>query len=199
MHSPAATLALIVGVTAVDPMIARNDEPPPASVVTAAAVVATQVPAASATADSTVIAFAGPGGEVVGEATLLDAGPSGVLIRLRLHGLTPGPHAVHIHETGRCEGPDFTSAGGHMSPDERRHGLLSESGPHAGDLPNLFLDGDGPWRAELLATRVTLGDGPASLAEGASLVIHEGADDHRSDPAGAAGARVACAVIASGG
>lgn len=135
-------------------------------------------------------------GEVVGRAGL-DSTPSGVLIRLRLDGLPPGRHALHIHETGACEAPDFESAGGHYNPFGREHGFRDAAGPHAGDLPNIVVPPSGELQLEVLADEVTLREGRAALfdADGSALVIHAGADDYRTDPAGDAGDRLACGVV----
>lgn len=135
-------------------------------------------------------------GHEVGLATLA-AAPTGVLMAVRVHDLSPGLHGMHIHEYGTCEGPDFSSAGGHFNPDRRHHGLGNPNGPHAGDMPNLTVAADGTGMAAITLTRVTLGDGPSSLIQpgGTALVIHAKADDQHSDPAGNAGGRIACGVI----
>ncbi|MBM3504167.1 MAG: superoxide dismutase family protein [Alphaproteobacteria bacterium] len=121
----------------------------------------------------------------------------GVLLRAQLYGLPAGPRGFHIHEVGRCE-PPFQSAGGHFNPSGARHGFLSSAGGHAGDLPNLSVPEGGAVTVELILPGVTLKEGePESLldAEGTAFIIHSGADDYRSDPAGNAGGRIACGVI----
>ncbi|HBN10085.1 MAG TPA: superoxide dismutase [Cyanobacteria bacterium UBA8530] len=132
----------------------------------------------------------------VGEAQFTEEA-RGVRISLEVSHLAPGLHGIHIHDVGRCDPPDFTTAGAHFNPDGRRHGLLNPQGPHAGDLPNLNVGPDGKAKAEFLAPLVTLGPGPNSLfkPQGTSLVIHSGPDDERSDPAGNSGSRIACGVI----
>jgi len=122
---------------------------------------------------------------------------AGVLLRAELTGLPAGVLAFHIHEAGRCE-PPFASAGGHFNPDGHRHGILHEQGGHAGDMPNLQVPASGRLTVEVLNTAVTLEHGAGNSlfgGEGTSIVIHAGPDDYRSDPAGDAGARIACGVI----
>ena len=132
----------------------------------------------------------------IGTATLSPA-PAGVTIAIAVKGLSPGEHAIHVHGTAKCEGPAFTSAGGHFNPDQKQHGMNNAQGPHAGDMPNFMVDSTGRSSATVVAPGITLGDGPRSVftGGGTAVVIHEKADDMRSDPAGNAGARVACGVI----
>jgi Cu-Zn family superoxide dismutase len=117
----------------------------------------------------------------------------GARISGRVEGLTPGEHGFHIHAVGQCLGPAFASAGGHMNPMGRKHGFRSPEGPHLGDMENLVAGADGAAAFELLAK----GAGAAALfdGDGSALVIHAGADDHATDPAGNSGARVACGVL----
>jgi Cu-Zn family superoxide dismutase len=135
-------------------------------------------------------------GAVIGSATLTET-PNGVLVRAQAENLTPGWHAFHLHETGTCTPPDFTSAGGHFNPLGKSHGFASEHGSHAGDLPNVFVGEDGKLDVEFLASQVTLKEGATSLLDenGSALVIHAGVDDYKTDPAGDAGGRVVCGEI----
>lgn len=135
-------------------------------------------------------------GQTVGLATFTEV-PGGVRIVMDVKGLPPGTKGVHIHEVGKCEGPQFTSAGGHFNPDKKPHGVMNPQGPHAGDLPNLTVAADGSGRLETTTNRVTLGAGATSVldADGSALVIHAAADDFVTDPTGNAGGRSACGVI----
>ena len=136
-------------------------------------------------------------GESVGTATL-EARPDGVKVILQAAKLAPGQHGLHIHAVGKCAPPDFTSAGSHFNPQGKHHGLENPAGSHAGDLPDLVVGPDGTATAEILATHVSLeSTGANSLfqPEGTALVIHANPDDQKTDPAGNAGARIACGVI----
>ncbi|PWS37073.1 CRISPR-associated protein Csn1 [Falsiroseomonas bella] len=141
--------------------------------------------------------FIDPKGERIGSAHLADT-PNGVLITVELRNLPPGVHAFHVHETGRCEADGgFRSAGGHYAPRGHQHGYLVQGGAHAGDMPNQQVGEDGMLRAQVMNDKVTLRPGEASLLDrdGSAIVLHAQADDHRSQPAGDAGGRIACAVI----
>jgi Cu-Zn family superoxide dismutase len=126
----------------------------------------------------------------------------GVLLRVSLRGLTPGAHGIHLHQRGRCEAgtPAFESAGGHTNPTSRAHGWNAPNGQHQGDLPNLVVAGDGTASAEFVVAGARLGDGTGALtdADGVSVIVHAKADDHRTDPSGDSGDRVACAAFAPG-
>ncbi|WP_302058365.1 superoxide dismutase family protein [Paenibacillus sp. MZ04-78.2] len=141
----------------------------------------------------------GKQGTMIGTAKLTPAGSGGgVRIELEAASLSPGPHGFHVHETGKCEAPDFTTAGAHFNPEARKHGLNNPEGPHTGDLPNLEADQQGKVKADFVAKQLTLEPGqPNSLRKsgGTAFVIHEKADDLKSDPAGNAGGRIGCGVV----
>ena len=134
--------------------------------------------------------------KVVGTATLSEV-PGGVRVTLRVNGLKPGEHGFHIHAVGKCEPPDFMSAGAHFNPHAKHHGLANPQGPHAGDFPNLKVGADGAGSLDTIDSLVTLKEGPNSLIRpgGTSLIIHADPDDEKTDPAGNSGARVTCGVI----
>ncbi len=121
----------------------------------------------------------------------------GVRISGTVAGLTPGIHAFHFHAVGKCE-PPFKSAGGHFNPAGSPHGKHTDGGPHAGDMDNLHVVDSGPVQVDIVNDRVTLSTAVKHSLfgkDGSAIVIHAGADDYRSQPSGAAGARVACGVI----
>ena len=136
-------------------------------------------------------------GASIGSATISAVKTGGVSIALAVKGLEPGEHAFHIHSVAKCEGPAFTSAGGHFNPESKKHGTMNPDGPHAGDMNNFTVTKAGVGSAKFTDTKVTLGDGANSLfgGTGTALVIHAKADDMKTDPAGNAGARIACGPV----
>lgn len=127
----------------------------------------------------------------------LSAAQGMVHLQLDLKGLKPGAHALHVHGTPKCEGPAFTTAGGHFNPAAKKHGLKSPDGPHAGDMDNFTVAADGTAKGMVMAHGITLGSEANSVFAngGTALVIHAGPDDMTTDPAGAAGDRIACGII----
>lgn len=141
----------------------------------------------------------GEQGNSLGMVTLEET-PAGLLVTTDVSGLPAGEHGFHFHEKGQCDpGQKFTTAGGHFAPGSEKHGLMVMGGPHGGDMPNQHVGEDGVLKGQVLNTRVTLSPGATSLldADGSALVIHAGADDYKSQPAGDAGGRIACAVISA--
>ena len=138
-----------------------------------------------------------PDGNRIGNVAISELA-QGVRIFAQADNVPPGVHAFHIHETGQCDPPDFESAGGHYNPTGAQHGWDNSQGPHAGDFPNVHVHDDGRLTVEYFTNAVTLGEGDTTLfdGDGSAIVMHEGADDYQTDPAGDAGARIACGVIA---
>jgi Cu-Zn family superoxide dismutase len=134
-------------------------------------------------------------GKTIGSAALLSSS-RGPLLVVRLTGVAPGTHGLHIHEAARCDPPAFESAGPHLNPARRQHGSRNPAGPHLGDLPNVRASAAGAIDTTLVLDRAVLGsDGLGSGAPGRALVLHARADDLMTDPSGNSGARIACGVL----
>lgn len=138
-------------------------------------------------------------GKKVGRAELYEK-PGGLAVVVRVKGLPPGRHGMHIHEVGRCDPPDFQSAGAHFNPAGKQHGKKNPKGWHAGDMDNLVVNAQGKgeghfpvWPATLFSDATKLP--PLLDADGAAIVIHAHPDDEQTDPAGNAGARITCGVL----
>ena len=136
-------------------------------------------------------------GAVIGQVVSAE-GTSNLVLRIDAGSLPPGAHGIHLHAVGRCDGPKFESAGPHWNPGGRMHGRDNPQGAHVGDLPNLTANSAGRASVELNVTRATAaGIAPVADADGTALVIHAKPDDYRTDPSGASGDRIACAVLAA--
>lgn len=148
------------------------------------------------TAQSASIVMAPASGSLVSGKLTARPTPDGVRITGEVGGLQPrGMQAIHIHETGDCSAADATSAGGHFNPGQQPHGKSDGIAHHAGDMNNIVAHSNGVAQIDVQARGVTLGGGAANDIAGRAVVIHAKADDYQSQPAGNAGARVACGII----
>lgn len=145
----------------------------------------------------------GVDGQAIGSVAIA-AAPHGILLRLEVTGLSPGWHGMHLHAVGDCAdaAEGFKASQGHVNPGNAAHGLLEPAGAEAGDLPNIFAHADGRAVAEVYRDGVQLEPGPGGPdvpvlldGDGFAVVVHQGPDDHASQPIGGAGGRVACAAF----
>ena len=138
-------------------------------------------------------------GATIGTVQLHQDAAGVVQVRVDAAGLPAGAHGIHVHAVGRCDGPDFTTAGGHFNPTGRKHGLDSAEGAHGGDLAQVPASFTGTGTHIATTDRLSLTAGPLFIgdADGSALVIHIAPDDQVTDPTGNSGARIACAVLAA--
>lgn len=149
---------------------------------------------ASAFAQDATANLMGPDGSDMGRVALTQT-PNGVIVSLDAQGLSEGEHGFHVHEAGACE-PDFEAAGGHYNPTGAEHGMKSEAGAHAGDMPNIYADADGVAKADVFLHDVSLEEGDEGTLfddDGSAIIIHAQADTYGAEAG--AGDRVACGVI----
>jgi len=136
-------------------------------------------------------------GTAVGTAQLWQDANGTVNVEISSLTLPAGTHGIHFHDVGKCEGPAFTTAGGHYNPMGMEHGLQNPKGPHAGDNPNIVIPASGVGNVSFSTDRVSLTPGTRTLldADGTALVVHAGADDQVTNPSGNSGARIACGIV----
>ncbi len=134
---------------------------------------------------------------LIGSVTFSQTGDT-VTITARVEGATPGKHGLHLHELGDCSAEDFTSTGGHFNPTDAPHGGPDDDVRHAGDFGNIEVGEDFIGQLELTSDMITVAEGPNSVV-GRAVILHEGEDDLKSQPTGAAGGRIACGVVAMEG
>ena len=159
------------------------------------ATILTATPAVAVAQETVTVGFVDTQGNDNGTAELT-ATPGGVLFELEISGLPANQWvAFHVHETGSCDhASGHESAGGHFNPTDKKHGFLSEGGPHAGDMPNQYVTADGILHAQVFNGEVELNRGKLGIL-GRALMIHAKADDYESQPSGNAGQRLAFGVI----
>ena len=127
---------------------------------------------------------------------MIFVGRGAVEVRIQAAGLATGHYGAHVHAVGRCDAPDFETAGPHWNPTGRQHGTLNPEGHHLGDLPNFEVGEDGHGRLEFAIPGALLAGAQGLVdADGAAIVIHANPDDYRTDPSGNSGARIACGAL----
>lgn len=132
-------------------------------------------------------------GTAAGTATAQEDGGA-LVVTLTAEGLPAGTHGVHLHGVGKCDAPDFASAGPHWNPGGKQHGSMNPMGAHMGDLPNLTVDADGTGKLSFTIPAATVAE--LLDEDGAAIVVHAAADDLKTDPSGNSGARIACGTFA---
>ncbi len=141
----------------------------------------------------------GSKGDDAGKVTFTQKAGGPVKMHVQLKNVGFGDHAVHIHVNAVCDAPDFKGAGGHFNPDKKQHGFDNPMGHHNGDLPkNVSVGEDHTGDATFELTAISLDPAaPNSIFAngGTAVVVHEKADDMKTDPTGNAGNRIACAVV----
>jgi Cu-Zn family superoxide dismutase len=119
--------------------------------------------------------------------------PTGVKVAAHVTGLAPGKHGFHVHEFGDCSAPDGASAGGHFNPTGSPHAAPSDAQRHTGDMGNIEANAEGVADLEYVDTKAAF-EGDGSIL-GRGVIVHASADDMKTQPTGAAGARLACGVV----
>jgi Cu-Zn family superoxide dismutase len=146
-----------------------------------------------ALAQEMITTLVGSDGQPKGNATITPA-YNGILVHAELAGLPAGWHGMHFHEKASCDvSKQFSTAGDHVTLENQHHGVMVDGGPHAGDLPNIWVNDDGVGKAEFFTPLIKMTD--LQDANGTSLVVHAGADDYKSQPSGNSGDRIACGPL----
>lgn len=156
-----------------------------------------KLPVSGESTQSVVAPIINTEGNEIGNVSFSESG-DGVTISIQAEGLPPGVKGIHVHETGVCTPPDFTSAGSHFNPTQKEHGFDNPKGFHLGDLPNIEVDANGKVSAKVTTAKFTMKPGAANSildSDGSALVIHEFPDDYKTDPSGNSGVRIACAAV----
>jgi superoxide dismutase, Cu-Zn family len=134
-------------------------------------------------------------GNASGTVTFTEAGKNKVKVAYDLKGLNPGKHGFHVHEKGDLSAPDLSSAGPHLNPTKHKHDGPKGPERHAGDLGNIEADKSGEAKDSVTVEGLSIGTGAADDVVGKSIIVHEKADDLKTDPSGNSGGRVGGGVI----
>jgi len=153
------------------------------------------IPTTSTAKQAIAVLASASASRVSGSVTLVPMG-KGLHLTGEIGGLPANStHAFHVHEKGDCSAADASSAGPHFNPFNAAHGKAGSGAHHAGDMNNLTADAEGVAKINVHLEGVTLGGGAVNDVSGRALIVHAAADDYASQPAGNAGARVACGII----
>lgn len=146
---------------------------------------------------ASIVSPSQPGAKGVASLSAVDGG---VKLKVHVEGFAAGERGIHIHMVGKCDGPNFETAGSHWNPTQRMHGFENPKGQHMGDLPNILINGAGTGDLEYIIKGAQLSGASGALmdADGAAIVIHAARDDMKTDPSGSSGGRVACGVFGAG-
>lgn len=186
----AAATSLLAACTSVPPATTAPSSASPSSSSSSAVA----APAVSTAKEATITLAPASGSLVSGRLTAVPIA-GGVRITGDIGGLAPNStHAIHIHEKGDCSAADATSAGGHFNPAQQTHGRVGSGPHHGGDMDNVVADANGVAHVDVRALGVSLGGGATDIG-GRAIVMHASPDDYVSQPAGNAGARIACGVV----
>jgi Cu-Zn family superoxide dismutase len=131
-------------------------------------------------------------GTELGNVSIAATASGYALVTVNAEGIPEGVHAIHVHMVGDCSGAGFESAGEHISSGDE-HGVMTDTGPHPGDLPNLVVREDGVAAMDAFAPALTME--MVFDEDGSAVIIHADADDYTTQPGGNSGDRIACAVI----
>jgi superoxide dismutase, Cu-Zn family len=149
-----------------------------------------------------VVKMTSADGKDVGTISLTEK-KGGVDFKLDLMNLSPGEHAIHVHQNPKCDPPTYASSGFHLNPNGKMHGMKNPDGPHDGDIPvNLKVSSDGTDKSSFVVKTLSLDPAaPNSVFAngGTSIIIHASADDMETDPGGNSGPRIACGIILAPG
>ncbi len=161
---------------------------------------ATPNPASYIESPSVPIANAGfvdKDGRILGTASFRET-TLGVRVEVNVRDVLPGKHGMHIHAAGKCDPPDFMTAGGHFNPNTKTHGVAGSVSSHAGDVPQIVVGSDGRGSLTFVAPHLSLNRAASNglaFGAGTAIVIHANSDDEQTDPAGNSGTRIACGIV----